>query len=170
MGTSPDNEFAVFVDGWFDGERHHRGTPGTFLVKDGRIGDIAAGDHSADLARRGISVQRGGFLMPGLVDAHVHLFLDGAPTDAKLRSEHFKQPVEHLTEAARISARQNLACGVTVVRDAGRRPPRHQQPGARRGHGSCQRSAAGPFRRLGRQAPEALRRLHGPSWTGQPWR
>ncbi len=59
--------------------------------------------------------------MPGLVDAHVHLFLDGALTDAKLRAEHLKQPVEALTDVARHSAAQALACGVTRVRDAGDR-------------------------------------------------
>ncbi|MBK6631314.1 MAG: amidohydrolase family protein [Betaproteobacteria bacterium] len=119
MSTEPQ-AFAVVVDSWFDGERRHD-APATFLIRDGRIEDIAAGDLGADLARRRVAVERGGFLMPGLVDAHVHLFLDGAPTDSKLRSEHLKQPLEQLTEAARASARQSLACGITLVRDAGDR-------------------------------------------------
>jgi len=120
MMSSDSNAFAVVADGWFDGERRHDGQA-TFLVRDGRIEDIVAGDQSADLARRGMALQRRGFLMPGLVDAHVHLFLDGGPTDSKLRSEHLKQPLEQLTEAARASARQSLACGITLVRDAGDR-------------------------------------------------
>ncbi|HUW38380.1 MAG TPA: amidohydrolase family protein [Rhodocyclaceae bacterium] len=115
-----EQAFAVVVDGWFDGEARHSG-PASFLVRGGRIEEIAAGDHGADLARRGVTVHRGGFLMPGLVDAHAHLFLDGATTDARLRSEHLKQPLDRLTEAARASARQALACGVTAVRDAGDR-------------------------------------------------
>jgi len=117
---SADEKFAVCVDGWFDGERHHA-APATFLVWDRRVADIAAGDHGAELAQRGMKVLRGGFLLPGLVDAHVHLFLDGAPTDGTLRSAHLKQPLEQLTAAARESARQTLACGVTLVRDAGDR-------------------------------------------------
>jgi imidazolonepropionase-like amidohydrolase len=115
------SEFAIVVDGWFDGDAPHLDQPTTFTVRDGRIADIAAGDHGAALAQRGLPVQRGAFLMPGLVDAHVHLFLDGAPTDNKVRAEHLKQPLEQLTEAARRSARQALACGVTAVRDAGDR-------------------------------------------------
>lgn len=116
----PNDAFALVVDSWFDGERLHAGRH-TLQVRDGRLTDIAEGDHGAALQARGLAVERGAFLMPGLVDAHVHLFLDGAPTDPKVRSEHLKQPLEQLTEAARASARQALACGVTLVRDAGDR-------------------------------------------------
>jgi imidazolonepropionase-like amidohydrolase len=51
----------------------------------------------------------------------VHLFLDGAPTEQSVRSAHLKQPLEQLVEAARASARQSLALGITQVRDAGDR-------------------------------------------------
>lgn len=116
-----DVTFAVFVDGWFDGERHHGGVPSTFVVRAGRIEDIAPGDRRPALQARGVATERGAFLMPGLADAHVHLFLDGAELDPKRRTEHLKQPLEALTDAARASARQALACGVTLVRDAGDR-------------------------------------------------
>jgi len=113
-------DFAVCVQGWFDGEHHHAG-PASFVIHDGTIADVTEGDHCHDLAAQGLPVMRGGFLMPGLVDAHAHLFLDGAPTDGPTRSAHMKKSVEDLTEAARQSARQSLACGVTLVRDAGDR-------------------------------------------------
>jgi imidazolonepropionase-like amidohydrolase len=111
---------ALLVEGWFDGEQHHPGTH-TLQVQAGRVSAIDRGDHGAALAAQGAELVRGAFLMPGLVDAHVHLFLDGAPTEAAVRSAHMKQGVEQLTEAARASARQSLACGVTRVRDAGDR-------------------------------------------------
>jgi imidazolonepropionase-like amidohydrolase len=113
-------EFAICVDAWFDGKRHHP-APATFIVRDGHVTDIASGDCRDNLSKQGLSVSRGGFLMPGLVDAHAHLFLDGAPTDGPTRSAHLKKSLEDLTEAARQSARQSLACGVTLVRDAGDR-------------------------------------------------
>jgi imidazolonepropionase-like amidohydrolase len=116
---SGGNAFAVAVDEWFDGER--RRERATFVVDGGIIADVAARDQSAALARQGLPVERGAFLMPGLVDSHVHLFLDGKPTDAAVRAEHLKQGVDALTDAARASARQALACGVTLVRDAGDR-------------------------------------------------
>ena len=112
--------FALVVDGWFDGAKHFPEQT-TILVENGHISGIEQGDTSADLAARNIEITRGGFLLPGLVDAHVHLFLDGASTDGAERSAHMKKSVEELTEAARKSARQSLDCGVTLVRDAGDR-------------------------------------------------
>jgi imidazolonepropionase-like amidohydrolase len=112
-------EFAVVAsDGWFDGERHVAG-PVTLRVANGKIAEIGAGDHGRVMAVWGLTVHRGAYLIPGLVDAHVHLFLDGGPTDGPTRSAHMKKSVEELTEAARASARQSLAHGVTLVRDAG---------------------------------------------------
>jgi len=113
-------EFAVVTDEWFDGVARQAG-PVTFLVRDGRLAEVSGGDAGAGLAARGLEVRRGGFLMPGLVDAHVHLFLDGAPTDGKRRAELMQQPLEQLVATARSSARQALACGVTLLRDAGDR-------------------------------------------------
>ena len=113
--------FALVVDEWFDGQARHARGRTTLQVADGRLACIADGDHGEALAAQGWRVERGAFLMPGLVDAHVHLFLDGAPTDAGVRSAHLKQGVEQLADTARASARQALACGVTRVRDAGDR-------------------------------------------------
>jgi imidazolonepropionase-like amidohydrolase len=116
----PLPRFALVVGGWFDGESRHAG-PTTLKVVDGRLVGVTPGDHGAELAALGWPVERSAFLMPGLIDAHVHLFLDGAPTDAKQRSEHLKRPVDALADTARASARQALRCGVTRVRDAGDR-------------------------------------------------
>lgn len=116
---APPARLAVVAAQWFDGERRNGTT--TLRIVEGRIADLAPGDHGDVLSAQGWPVERGAFLMPTLVDAHVHLFLDGAPTDAAVRSAHLKQPVEALTEAARASARQALGCGVTLVRDAGDR-------------------------------------------------
>jgi imidazolonepropionase-like amidohydrolase len=112
--------FALVVDEWFDGERRHGG-PVTIQLVDGRLAEIAAGDHGAALVGEGWPVERAAFVMPGLVDAHVHLFLDGAATDSAVRSEHLRQPLKALTEAGRRAAAQALIHGVTTVRDGGDR-------------------------------------------------
>ncbi len=117
---NPPNAFALVVDEWFDGEERHRERT-TMTVVDGRLADVAAGNHGPALRAQGWPVEEIAFLMPGLVDSHVHLFLDGATADAKLRSEHLKQPLEALTATARRNAGQALACGITLVRDGGDR-------------------------------------------------
>lgn len=116
-----ETSFALVVNGWFDGESRHEQGPVTLLVENGRLADMEAGDSSAALAASGVMARKGEYLIPGLVDAHVHLFLDGAPTDATQRSAHMKQPVEALIKAARFGAQAALAHGVTLVRDAGDR-------------------------------------------------
>lgn len=113
------DEFAIVAhSGWFDGEKYEAG-PVTVRVQDGRIASIASGNHGAVIASQGIPIYQGAYLMPGLVDAHVHLFLDGGSTDGSIRSAHMKKSVGELIDAARISARQSVEWGVTLVRDAG---------------------------------------------------
>jgi imidazolonepropionase-like amidohydrolase len=111
-------EFAVIADGWFDGEVFRRERT-SFCVAAGKVQDIRPGDLGAEVEAAGFAVSRVPFLMPGLVDAHVHLFLDGGPTDLAVRSAHMKKSVAELTETARQSARAAVACGVSLVRDAG---------------------------------------------------
>lgn len=115
------NREVIVAAEWFDGERRHGTGPTTFVVERGRMASMAAGDQAAALAGAFVPVTRVPFLMPGLVDAHVHLFLEGHVTDNALRSAHLKKPVEELTQTARDSARRALACGITLVRDAGDR-------------------------------------------------
>jgi imidazolonepropionase-like amidohydrolase len=121
MNAQSPEAFAIVTSaGWFDGISHHA-QPSTVVVRAGCIESIAEGDHSAALAAQALPVVRGGYLMPSLIDAHVHLFLDGAPTDGPTRSAHMKQSADDLAEAARRSARQSLQYGVALVRDAGDR-------------------------------------------------
>jgi imidazolonepropionase-like amidohydrolase len=119
MSVSTQHDFAVVAEqGWFDGERHTAQTV-TLCVRAGRIERVVPGDAGLAWSANGLPVFRGAFLMPTLVDAHVHLFLDGGPTDGPTRSAHMKKSAAELTEAARASARQAWASGVALVRDAG---------------------------------------------------
>ncbi|MDE2075153.1 MAG: amidohydrolase family protein, partial [Alphaproteobacteria bacterium] len=110
--------FAVVADGWFDGEVFHRQRT-SLRIAGGVIEDIQPGDFGVEAKQADLAVARVPFLMPGLVDAHVHLFLDGGPTDLAVRSAHLKKALDELTEAARQSARASVAAGVSLVRDAG---------------------------------------------------
>lgn len=120
MIAAPTGRFAVVAEQFFDGEALHR-APHTVRVAGGRVLAVEEGDFEPSLAAAGWTVERGALLLPGLVDAHAHLFLDGACTDARHRADHLRKPIEQLTEGARLHAREASAWGVTLVRDAGDR-------------------------------------------------
>ncbi len=105
----------IVVDRYFDGSRHHTDGPFTLTVQDRRISEIRHGDALC----AGMQVQRARFLMPGLVEAHSHLFLDGGEHDPTRRTAYLKAPRDEMLAVGRRSVRQSLAAGVTLVRDAG---------------------------------------------------
>jgi imidazolonepropionase-like amidohydrolase len=106
----------IVAGAWFDGERYHR-EPVTVVVDGGgRIAEVVAGERAA-----GSSTERCGFVMPGLVEAHCHLFLDGGELDFGARNRYLEAPFERMVEVARANVARNLAAGVTLARDAGDR-------------------------------------------------
>lgn len=89
---------------------------GTVLLEDGRVsyaGPAAdappAPDHAIELAAEGT-------IVPGLVDAHVHLTCDGGPD---LQAEVEGRDAAELTVKALANAWRSLARGVVAVRDLG---------------------------------------------------
>lgn len=58
-------------------------------------------------------------LLPCLIEAHAHLFLDGAPIDSGERERYLKQPADWMLERARSRWSKILQSGVGAVRDAG---------------------------------------------------
>jgi cytosine/adenosine deaminase-related metal-dependent hydrolase len=70
--------FAIVADEWFDGERRHAGAPTTMKVATAGSSDTPPATMAPRWRPRAGGAARP-FLMPGLVDAHVHLFLDGGP-------------------------------------------------------------------------------------------
>ncbi len=105
----------IVCESYFDGERHQADGPYTFVLAEHRIVGIHRGEPATDPT----PTVRVPFLMPGLVEGHAHLFLDGDETDFEARSAHLKQPLESLLQTGRESLALNLAAGVTLVRDAG---------------------------------------------------
>lgn len=111
----------IIVDSYFDGERHHEHGPYGFLIADGRIAAILPAAQLALVAPLAATPQRAAFLMPGLIDAHVHLFLDGTQLDATRRADYLKAPLDEMLAVGARNAAATLACGITTVRDAGDR-------------------------------------------------
>ena len=58
-------------------------------------------------------------ILPCLVEAHSHLFLDGAPIDFEARKGYLQQSDDWMLARAQARWPRILACGVAAVRDAG---------------------------------------------------
>ncbi len=58
-------------------------------------------------------------VLPGLIEAHAHLFLEGGELDAEKRAAYLKQTPDQLLEAAIPRLEKLVRLGVTAVRDAG---------------------------------------------------
>ena len=59
--------------------------------------------------------------LPALIDAHTHLFLDGAQLDQATRAERLKQPLPKIMAEARAAVASLPRFGLAGVRDAGDR-------------------------------------------------
>jgi len=108
--------FGIRAGGAFDGERVVPGGA-LVLVDDGRIAGVEPGGAPAPEDSEVLEVP-GGTVLPGLVDAHVHLCADG--TDGTL--DRIGEPSQDAMMAViEQSLRRHLAAGVTTVRDLGDR-------------------------------------------------
>lgn len=106
----------VRAERMFDGERLTRGGV-TVTVDEGRILAVEAG-RSEPPDGATVLDHPGATLLPGLVDAHVHLCGDSAPGALERLPSYTDADLGELVEA---SLRSHLAAGVTTVRDLGDR-------------------------------------------------
>jgi imidazolonepropionase-like amidohydrolase len=91
------------------------------LIHDGHI--IAAGDNLNDATitadQRSLTHidAQGGYILPGLIDTHMHLMFEIMPLEKRVAtpfSLNFYKAVQHM--------RRTIDAGITTVRDAGGNP------------------------------------------------
>lgn len=91
--------------------------PGAVLVEGSRIADVGTVDAVGAPEGAVLVDAPGATLMPGLIDAHVHLAYSGTPTKAAFRNEHVEMSYPAIALRAAGHARMTLDHGVTSVRD-----------------------------------------------------
>lgn len=109
---------------YFDGQVYRDNGPYRLLIREGLISLIQQYSPDLPVSPKGFEnaeILDAAFVMPGLVEAHCHLFLDGGKLDFKERSNYLKLPFESMLHTARKSVEANLLSGVTLIRDAGDR-------------------------------------------------
>ncbi len=114
-------DIIIHTPGYFDGSHYHNHGPYRLLIRDGIILSIEHGAADTPAGFEGADILEAQFLMPGLVEAHCHLFLDGAEQDFKARSNYLKVPMADMMQTARGNVDASLAAGITLIRDAGDR-------------------------------------------------
>lgn len=92
---------------FFDGEKKSIQIGRDVFIKEGRIEKILSGDKNRTYEGYEVINGRGRYLMPGLIDAHVHIQNNGSPP---------WRPVKNNIEE---NLKANLYCGVTTVMDLG---------------------------------------------------
>ncbi len=102
---------------YWDGQSERLKTPALVLIEDGRITSVrklpseSTGYKFIDLGDV--------TLLPGLIDAHTHLFLQGDPTRESYDEQILKESIPYRTLRALASAQRALRYGFTTLRDLG---------------------------------------------------
>lgn len=94
--------------------------PSTIIVRDGTIAEVRDGFVAPEDGAKVVEL-KDQFVLPGLIDMHVHLFNLGDPLKARLEATTRDREDDLFTATA--NARANLMAGFTTVRDLGG-PPR----------------------------------------------
>jgi imidazolonepropionase-like amidohydrolase len=113
VAAPADNATVLHAAHLLDVERGALVTPGEVLVRGNRI--VEAGSAVAHPSGAAVINLGDATLMPGLIDAHIHLFLHPGAEDLQTVVES----VPERTILAEIAAREDLLAGFTAERDMG---------------------------------------------------
>ena len=90
--------------------------PSTIVVRDGRIAEVRAGHAPPEAGARLVDL-RDQFVLPGLIDMHVHIFNDDDKLQARLQQNN--RDIEDSFVIGVDNARRTLEAGFTTIRDLG---------------------------------------------------
>ncbi len=115
------NNLLIQAESFFDGRQNHSAGPYLLTIANGIIRDICELRSSNGFPANDAATTRlhTAFVMPGLVEAHCHLFLDGGELDLARRKEYLAAGRSQMLSTGRANLAANLAAGITLIRDAG---------------------------------------------------
>ncbi|MBW3558437.1 MAG: amidohydrolase family protein [Proteobacteria bacterium] len=93
--------------------------PSTLIVREGKVAEIRDGHLTPEPGARVIDL-RSKFVLPGLIDSHVHIFNDDDKLQARLQANN--RDIEDNFVVGVDNARRTLEAGFTTVRDLGSDP------------------------------------------------
>ncbi|MDA3960712.1 MAG: amidohydrolase family protein [Planctomycetota bacterium] len=135
----------IHADAWFDGTALHR-EPLWLRIDQGRIAALHRGVGAGLAAEHQL-----GFVMPGMVEAHAHLFLDGGELDLECRKAYLAADIDTMLATGRANLARSAEHGITLIRDAGDRyGVNHRLRSQWRKHGLRVRSPGLALRKRGR--------------------
>jgi imidazolonepropionase-like amidohydrolase len=120
--AQPSRTVLVQAGQLLDRPGHPARGPSTIVIRDGRVVEVRSGHAGADLAEfAGAEVidLRSRFVLPGLIDSHVHLTSDTGGVAAQLEQVQLSPAAKAYN--ALVNARKTLAAGFTTVRNLGDR-------------------------------------------------
>ena len=94
--------------------------PSTIIVRDGKVAEVRDGFVEPEAGAKVVEL-RDKFVLPGLIDMHVHMFSSGDPLTGRLEATSRDREDDVLYAAS--NAKADLLAGFTTVRDLGG-PPR----------------------------------------------
>jgi imidazolonepropionase-like amidohydrolase len=102
----------TLIDGRADAPRKNQ----TIVIQDNRI--VAVGDNVAVPAGARVIDLSNATVLPGLIDTHTHIFLQGEdPAEGGYDVQLLKYPIAYRAARATVSARRALEQGFTTIRD-----------------------------------------------------
>jgi imidazolonepropionase-like amidohydrolase len=118
VAQQPASRFLIRAKRMIDGASSQPITPGVVLVEGDRILAVGADAESGARARSATLVDLGdATLLPGLIDNHTHVLLQGDITTADYDVQLLKESIPYRTIRATVAARTALMNGFTTIRD-----------------------------------------------------
>jgi imidazolonepropionase-like amidohydrolase len=116
--TPAPTRYLIRAKRMIDGEASRPITPAAVLVEGDRIVSVGADAESAARSQPATLVDLGeATILPGLIDNHTHVLLQGDITTADYDAQLLKESTPYRTIRATVSARTALMNGFTTIRD-----------------------------------------------------